>query len=420
MKTYNNIILVLLLVFSSLTFAEEIQLNREAYPSIVKIRKKDNKGFAGTAFFISPDFLVTNFHVISDFKGSIDDIFFIETVDLENIPIEFVMALDGINDLTVLKVKAYQSKDYYNIQPNNKKLKKRNQRIKTAGFPKGKFKYTEGHIQKQIHDNTYFYLEEFMDKGASGSPVFFDSGELAGIISRGDFTNKYSFIMTPFKKIEALLYKNPLYCRSSDCIKEELGRVEELAQKGNRKAQFMLGNMYYQAIGMKQDYSLALKWFKAAAFHGHIEAQYALGAMYYFGIGVERDYQLALKWFKESARKGYPKAKYKLGFMYYEGHGVQQNYKLALKWFKGLALQGDFKAQYNLGVMYYFGRGVEQNYKLALKWFKKAADRDHFEAQNALGVMYQNGIGVRQNESLGLKWFKKLNCKTIFKQQGSF
>ncbi len=55
------------------------------------------------------------------------------------------------------------------------------------------------------------------------------------------------------------------------------------AEQGYFKAEFYLGKMYYNGLGVAQDYIEAGKWFKKAAIQGHAEAQFYLGVPSEFG-----------------------------------------------------------------------------------------------------------------------------------------
>lgn len=63
-----------------------------------------------------------------------------------------------------------------------------------------------------------------------------------------------------------------------------------------------------QALYRQQDYHAAYQQLLYAAQRGQAQAQYAVGYMLYNGIGVTRDQNAALGWFMRSAKKGYPKA----------------------------------------------------------------------------------------------------------------
>ena len=63
-----------------------------------------------------------------------------------------------------------------------------------------------------------------------------------------------------------------------------------------------------QALYRQQDYHSAYLKLRYAAERGQAQAQYAVGYMLYNGIGVDRDQDAALSWFMRSAKKGYAKA----------------------------------------------------------------------------------------------------------------
>lgn len=103
-------------------------------------------------------------------------------------------------------------------------------------------------------------------------------------------------------------------------------------------------------------------------------AQYELGKMYYNGIGVAQNYQKALEWYEKAANQGDVAAQYKLGVMYQDGEGVRQDYHKAVEWYTKASNQGYADAQFNLGIMYYDGKGVRQDYKKSFEWYRKAAN----------------------------------------------
>lgn len=62
--------------------------------------------------------------------------------------------------------------------------------------------------------------------------------------------------------------------------------------------------MYLLGDGIKQDYSQAQKWFLAAANQGGSKAQYHLGKIYKDRLGVDKNLSLARTWFEKSAEAG--------------------------------------------------------------------------------------------------------------------
>lgn len=70
------------------------------------------------------------------------------------------------------------------------------------------------------------------------------------------------------------------------------------AERGDVKAQFSLGVMYYRGEGVRQNYAEASQWFRRAALQGDARGQFALGRMYENGQGVPQDYGQAYAWVK--------------------------------------------------------------------------------------------------------------------------
>ena len=54
-------------------------------------------------------------------------------------------------------------------------------------------------------------------------------------------------------------------------------------------------------------------------------AQSNLGIMYYNGLGVEQDYDQAAAWYRKAADQGDAVAQYNLGYSYDEGEGVEKD-----------------------------------------------------------------------------------------------
>ncbi len=123
------------------------------------------------------------------------------------------------------------------------------------------------------------------------------------------------------------------------------------------------------------DYATALREFRPLAERGDVKAQFILGVMYANGQGVPQDYAEAVKWYRKAAEQGNAEAQHDLGLMYGEGLGVPQDYARAVKWYRKAAEQGYAYAQSNLGVMYGIGQGVPQDYVLAHMWFNLAVSK---------------------------------------------
>lgn len=112
-----------------------------------------------------------------------------------------------------------------------------------------------------------------------------------------------------------------------------LPTIRSLADRGNAKAQRVLGSFYANGEGgVPQDYAEAARWLHKAAEQGEVRAQYKLGYMYLLGEGVTLDDATAVSWFRKAADQGDPPAQNMLGTMYDDGVGVPQDYVLAHMW----------------------------------------------------------------------------------------
>ena len=188
---------------------------------------------------------------------------------------------------------------------------------------------------------------------------------------------------------------------------------EELARKGDPKAQYNLSVMYDQGRGVDPDSKAAEFWNKKAraanyapAIHNHAltmlaskeegaaialleksaknnfaPSQYTLGKMYSYGIGVKEDAPRAFDYIRQAAEAGLAPAQYNLGKAYRDGYGTEADNVASVEWFEKSARQGHGRAQEKLATRYGKGEGVPQNDVEALKWAILAAREDIVEAE---------------------------------------
>ena len=80
--------------------------------------------------------------------------------------------------------------------------------------------------------------------------------------------------------------------------------TKSLAEQGYAYAQYNLGLMYDNGLGVPENDAEAVKWYRLAAEQGDAYAQSNLGGMYYYGEGVPENYLAAYVWYSVSAAKG--------------------------------------------------------------------------------------------------------------------
>ena len=115
------------------------------------------------------------------------------------------------------------------------------------------------------------------------------------------------------------------------------------------------------------------------------QAQYDLGVMYFNGIGVNNDPNTAYRWFHKAANQGHAQAQNNLAVMLSKGFGVRQNNSEAYIWFLKAAEQCLADSQFNLGILLSSGKGkgMPQHFLLAYMWFEIAGRNGILEARNS-------------------------------------
>ena len=222
---------------------------------------------------------------------------------------------------------------------------------------------------------------------------------------------------------------------------------QPLADQGNPRAQYWIGDMYEHGHGVDKDNAEAMKWYRKAADQGNAHAQESIGYMYGDGSGVKKDPEESIKWYLKAANQGFWHSWFFLSLDYYNGLFVKKDYEEAYFWellarvteppkmiplathyptMSGQHLseeqqsavatrvhdwcqiradQGTAWAQYTLGRAYENEQpGNQPDAIEAMKWYRKAADHGHTQAQFHLGLMYAYGRGGPENVAEAYFW----------------
>ena len=124
--------------------------------------------------------------------------------------------------------------------------------------------------------------------------------------------------------------------------------LNKAAKAGSADAQFKLGLMSLEGVGVKKDESAAAHFFEAAAKQGHLQAMNNIGILYETGRGVKQDFTQAFNYFNQAAQKGDAMAQNNLGMLYTRGQGVERNDAWAVFWFTVAANRGNTAAAKNI------------------------------------------------------------------------
>jgi TPR repeat protein len=195
----------------------------------------------------------------------------------------------------------------------------------------------------------------------------------------------------------------------------------DLAEKGDREAQFKLGVCYYEGDGVAKARVNAFSWYLKAAEQGLAKAQYNLANCFETGYGVATDKDQALSWYRKAAAQGYAPAQYRYGetlsvnpqkIRKMKDGGIAIDYskeELADCWERKAAEQGYYLAQFGLGVKYQLhgdsryvlgrpGPFATPDLSMAVSWYRKAAEQGYPRALISLGELFEEGQGVPKDE----------------------
>ena len=173
---------------------------------------------------------------------------------------------------------------------------------------------------------------------------------------------------------------------------------------------------YDKGLGVDQDKTEAIKWYKKAADAGETEAEWRLGVKYNVGDGVDIDMQKALQWYLKAANTpkefgiivlpGVAEAQRNIGYLYRDGEGVAQDAQEAFGWFMKAAENGDSASQCEVAKAYNTGIGVLQDNQKAFNWYQKAAYQGNKLAQQKVGsIICAANPNSPQNRIESYKWY---------------
>lgn len=180
---------------------------------------------------------------------------------------------------------------------------------------------------------------------------------------------------------------------------------EQAAQQKSTIAQYYLGKMYAEGLGVEQNHVQAAHYFRQAAERGYPPAQAKLGEHYANGWGLPVDYRQAAEWFNRAADEQDKTPEFRLQ----EACKAfdSGDYDFALSAFQELAQDENEIAQFHMGELYANGKGVEVDLLQAADWYRLAAEQEHIDAQVRLGRMYAEGRGVEQDYRIAADWLAK-------------
>ena len=186
-----------------------------------------------------------------------------------------------------------------------------------------------------------------------------------------------------------------------------------LAYAGDVDAQFNLGTLYENGLGVEADAEQAARWYRAAAARRVDLARLALARLQRTGALEPEPDEDQIKLLETAARRGLAEAQYELGVAYDRGVGVTQNHATAAGWYQRAAEQGLTDAQYNLATLFDEGLGTQRDFEQARDWYMRAADAGEARAMNNLGYIYEKGLTGRRDYGNAVVWYRRAALKGL-------
>ena len=163
---------------------------------------------------------------------------------------------------------------------------------------------------------------------------------------------------------------------------------QKAAERGDRTAMKLLGDMYYQGpSGSEGNVAAALPWWQKAAEHGERALAKKVGYAYFTGDGCEKDEKKALYYYHMAADyTDDADAAYTVGLLHENGFGCHKNIKKAIPYYEKAACKGHAEAQWRLGMLLFTSRKSD-----GLHWICCAHLSGIQEATDALNHFISNG-----------------------------
>lgn len=228
---------------------------------------------------------------------------------------------------------------------------------------------------------------------------------------------------------DAVLYEQGLKSYQAGHYEEAARWFRQAGKYGNAAALYRVGAIYEDGLGVAQSYPEAIIWYQMAAdpevapelrdpggnwwsYRRPVSksAQYRLGELYEQGLGVPKNPEQAAHWFlragdgAESALaelpNPLPRIRYKLAELYETGHGIEADPSRAAALYLSLARAG---STYATDAAFQVARDMEA--APAFRVYEHLADLGIARGQERIAEAYANGEGVEKDREQAYQWY---------------
>lgn len=148
---------------------------------------------------------------------------------------------------------------------------------------------------------------------------------------------------------------------------------EDAINNNNYKAMYLLGDKYYSGYKIEQDYDLAMFYFKMAARFNYGRAEFNIGKMYEEGLGIIKSSEKAIEWYKLASTHGEVQALVSMADIYSDKKEFNTAFKLYNMAYENYENKNDAAiVMLKIGLLYFYGRGVDKNPAKGIEWLTMA------------------------------------------------
>lgn len=179
------------------------------------------------------------------------------------------------------------------------------------------------------------------------------------------------------------------------------------AEEGDVRSQLNMA-LIHKALS---EYTQALQWAQTVE-KDSPRARYLIGELYAEGSGVKQNDQQAFSWYLKAAEQAYPESQYKTAHYYEFGRGVSQDSQRAIEWYRRAALNSNVAAQHALGEILLQSKNVPASAEQGQHWLVQAARAGSAQSSVLLGRWHQQQPDSL-NQAKAIIWYE------LAEQQGA-
>ncbi len=147
-----------------------------------------------------------------------------------------------------------------------------------------------------------------------------------------------------------------------------LREARDGAEKGDPRAERLLGYMLISGPSAKKDAAEGVRWLRSAAEKGDVVAQRELAAAYFYGTGVAKDPKEAVPWYRKAAESGDSNAQFMVAVLHLDGKLLPKDDRESARWMRAAADQGEPVALLGMAGYSHKGIGMQPDLLQAYVW----------------------------------------------------